>query len=241
MKTIASALWLLSAGADAASPVSGIRDATGDHGSVRMSITVGIEGRITKCHVEWPSGVKALDDTSCDYISRRGQFLPARNRNGNPISRSISFTIHYLSPGMRQSDADLPMNFTDNEAAVVHAPTSSIFSPPDLMGQGRSRPPQRIKVSGYPKFSPDILAQGYQGRTVAIVGVNESGRPFSCDVARTSGTPELDIEACRWIQKSVKYQPGTDFNGNPVSSYVVEPVNWFPDCLGIDCREGIDP
>jgi len=62
----------------------------GAEGSVRASLTIGPDGRVTGCTVTQSSGNGALDSTTCSILKRRAKFTPARDSNGNATSDTIS-------------------------------------------------------------------------------------------------------------------------------------------------------
>ena len=62
----------------------------GAEGTVRASITVGPDGRVTGCSVTQSSGNNALDNATCNIIRRRAKFTPARDSNGQAVSDTIS-------------------------------------------------------------------------------------------------------------------------------------------------------
>ena len=64
--------------------------ASGAEGTVRATLSIGPDGRVTGCNVTQSSGNGALDSATCNILRRRAKFIPARDSNGNPTSDSVS-------------------------------------------------------------------------------------------------------------------------------------------------------
>lgn len=69
-----------------------------EQGVVRMSITVGPDGRVQACTVTGSSGSSTLDDAACRGMQRYARYNPALNAAGNPISDTLSQSIRYVLP-----------------------------------------------------------------------------------------------------------------------------------------------
>jgi TonB family protein len=69
-------------------PWSSIRDK--EQGTSGVRFWVSKEGKIRDCQVVEPSGSMTLDKQTCEIISRRGRFQPARTSSGEPVE-SIGF------------------------------------------------------------------------------------------------------------------------------------------------------
>lgn len=62
----------------------------GAEGTVRASLTIGTDGRVTGCNVIQSSGNGSLDSATCNILRRRAKFVPARDSNGNATSDTIT-------------------------------------------------------------------------------------------------------------------------------------------------------
>jgi protein TonB len=62
---------------------------SGAEGTVRASLTIGPDGRVTACNVTQSSGNGSLDSATCNILRRRAKFTPARDSNGNATSDTI--------------------------------------------------------------------------------------------------------------------------------------------------------
>jgi len=63
---------------------------SGAEGTVRASLTIGPDGRVTGCNITQSSGNGSLDSATCNILRRRAKFVPARDSNGNPTSDTIA-------------------------------------------------------------------------------------------------------------------------------------------------------
>jgi len=63
---------------------------SGAEGTVRASLTIGPDGRVTGCNVIQSSGNGSLDSATCNILRRRAKFVPARDSNGNATSDTIT-------------------------------------------------------------------------------------------------------------------------------------------------------
>ena len=64
---------------------------------VRVSLTVGPEGRVTNCLVTASSGAGQLDGATCRLLRSRTRFEPARDAAGIPISGEVQATIDWAA------------------------------------------------------------------------------------------------------------------------------------------------
>jgi protein TonB len=69
-------------------PASALRSE--EQGSVRVTLQIGTNGRVTGCSVAKSSGSSALDNTTCRLLTSRGRFTPARDSNGNPTTDTVT-------------------------------------------------------------------------------------------------------------------------------------------------------
>lgn len=67
-------------------------------GSVGISVTIGVDGRVRSCLVTQSSGNKQLDDTTCRLYTQRARFTPARDADGNPTIAQRSDRYRWQIP-----------------------------------------------------------------------------------------------------------------------------------------------
>ncbi|WP_052023616.1 energy transducer TonB [Caenibius tardaugens] len=70
----------------------------GETGTVRFLLHVDASGGVSNCAVTRSSGVAALDAVTCDVVSRRARFHPARDRLGRPVSGTYANAIRWQIP-----------------------------------------------------------------------------------------------------------------------------------------------
>jgi len=68
--------------------------------------------------------------------------------------------------------------------------------------------------------------EGIQGRVAVSLTIGPNGRVSACRVSGTSGNGELDAVTCRLAQRSVRYDPAKDTDGNPIESTAALAVRW---------------
>ena len=56
---------------------------------VRAKLWISKEGRVYRCKILKSSGVKSLDDATCNILTARARFTPARDMMGNPTEDTI--------------------------------------------------------------------------------------------------------------------------------------------------------
>jgi TonB family protein len=74
-------------------PASALRN--GEEGTVQARLTVGANGRVTRCDVIRSSGSDTLDTTTCSILQRRARFVPARDSVGKAAAST------YVTPPIK--------------------------------------------------------------------------------------------------------------------------------------------
>lgn len=67
-------------------------------GEVRFRLSVGASGRVESCSVTRSSGISALDETTCQLVTRRARFDPAKNGQGRAVPGSYSNAVRWQLP-----------------------------------------------------------------------------------------------------------------------------------------------
>ena len=94
-------------------------------------------------------------------------------------------------------------------------------------GMGRGSPPRWIKGDIRDKDYPRASAEAGFGGTVGVrFAVETNGRATDCVVTRSSGHQDIDETTCRLIEQRFRYKPGTDADGRPVRTWLVERHTW---------------
>lgn len=212
-----------------------------EHGSVRMDLSVTAEGKVVGCRVEWASGVASLDEAACRIAAPDAPFNPDHDEIGKPAVKHIAFTIHFVTPGMQESSADLPISGLgrDEVVMVYDRCRGDLLGAPQANGLKvvrRCLKPQRLQSSASPTYPSKALKENIQGSTAVIVDINEKGVPIGCDIARTSGHSILDEATCKFVMNKLRYMPGTDFHGNPAGGQDFFFMTWIvPPCVDAWC------
>jgi protein TonB len=83
----------------------------------------------------------------------------------------------------------------------------------------------KLRGRDYPR---EVLDQWPRGAPVFIrIRVEVAGRPFNCEVMRSSGNAAVDQWTCSLATAKLRFRPATDSNGRPVidwSGYAQEPL-----------------
>src|SRR5947209_4902477 len=68
---------------------------SGQQGYVTVSFAIGVDGRMTDCHVSRSSGYSLLDAIPCKVLPKRARSAPAKDANGNPIATRGSTSMAF--------------------------------------------------------------------------------------------------------------------------------------------------
>lgn len=69
-----------------------------EQGTVSYRVTVGADGRVTRCEVAVSSGSASLDAATCSIIQRRARFRVARDQHGKPTEDQFNGRIRWVLP-----------------------------------------------------------------------------------------------------------------------------------------------
>ena len=72
--------------------------APGEEGMVGFRLTIGRDGRVSRCRVTSTSGSAALDRATCALLRRRARYRPARDAGGRPTRGTNSGRVSWLLP-----------------------------------------------------------------------------------------------------------------------------------------------
>ncbi|MBH1944659.1 TonB family protein [Erythrobacter sp. YJ-T3-07] len=67
-------------------------------GTVGFRLNVGASGRVEGCSVTQSSGVAALDEATCQLVTRRARFDPAKNGQGRAVAGSYNGAVRWQLP-----------------------------------------------------------------------------------------------------------------------------------------------
>jgi TonB family protein len=69
-----------------------------EQGMVVIGFTIGVNGRMTDCHVVQSSKHKDLDAVPCRVLTRRARFKPATDAQGQPRSTVGTTAMSFWTP-----------------------------------------------------------------------------------------------------------------------------------------------
>ena len=64
-----------------------------EQGTVRVTYTVGADGRVSNCAVVQSSGSRSLDSTTCRIFQQRFRYRPARDASGNAVPTTMRQSV----------------------------------------------------------------------------------------------------------------------------------------------------
>lgn len=76
------------------------------------------------------------------------------------------------------------------------------------------------------RHSAEALQRREEGRVVAKLWIDTSGKVVSCTVTQSSGSAALDQKTCSIALEKVSFEPATDRRGRPVVAAYILPVRW---------------
>ncbi|MEN2785062.1 energy transducer TonB [Sphingomonas qilianensis] len=92
---------------------------------------------------------------------------------------------------------------------------------------GRETPPRqingRLKDSDWPH---NLADEGIGGRVSVRYVVTVDGRATDCEIARSSGSRQLDLLTCRLIEERFRFKPSLDAAGRAVESMIIQNHDW---------------
>jgi len=110
---------------------------------------------------------------------------------------------------------------------IVPAPPSAPPAPPPKaqvkQGVPKGNPGNWVTNNDYPTRA---LRENRSGTTGFRLTFGPDGRPTSCDITASSGSPDLDSTACSLLMRRAKFQPGQDSEGNPTGGSWSSRFRW---------------
>ena len=106
------------------------------------------------------------------------------------------------------------------------APPAPPAPPPPVVSKAaaaRGDPAAWFSTDDYP---PGALRDGREGTVNIAYVIGESGKVDSCNVTKSSGSPDLDDTSCRLMLRRGKFSPALDQAGKPMKSAGQRTVRW---------------
>ncbi|MBB4838843.1 protein TonB [Sphingomonas kyeonggiensis] len=157
------------------------------------------------------------------------------NRNSILISAIAGLACALIAPAVASAQTAPPRTTGDanRPGGFVTAPTARPAVP---MPAARKRAKRPLKEPISPRLlglaiGPDdypvsLIRAGAQGRVIAVVQISASGQATGCEIAQSTGYPDLDAHSCAIILQRAQFEPARDEYGDPVASSVRAPINW---------------
>lgn len=70
----------------------------GEQGRTVATLHIGRDGRLRSCTIAVSSGSAALDAATCRVATSHAEFLPAKNRSGDPIDSAWPLPVRWVLP-----------------------------------------------------------------------------------------------------------------------------------------------
>lgn len=67
-------------------------------GAARFTLSIDANGRVSGCTITRSTGHAALDEATCELVTKRARFEPARDGNGKPVAGRYSNTVRWDIP-----------------------------------------------------------------------------------------------------------------------------------------------
>lgn len=67
-------------------------------GTARFTLAIDAAGKVTGCTITRSTGHGELDAATCNLVSKRARFDPARDGNGKPVAGNYSSAINWVIP-----------------------------------------------------------------------------------------------------------------------------------------------
>lgn len=77
-------------------PAAALRE--GMEGTTAVQMSISAEGDVTGCTVTATSGHPILDDLTCNLLSLRAKYAPAKDRNGRAMASQDDRRVHWRMP-----------------------------------------------------------------------------------------------------------------------------------------------
>jgi len=125
-----------------------------------------------------------------------------------------------------------PVTTVQSAPPVVITPTAPPAPPPPpappapklaQKAQARGNRGAWVTNDDYPSAA---VRDEREGVSAVAWDVTTDGRVANCRVTSSSGSPDLDDAACKFIMRRARYKPAQDDAGNPIASTDSQRVRW---------------
>lgn len=203
-----------------------------EEGTVRVSVEVNPAGTVTSCRVSQSSGSANLDLGTCDLITERGKFAPARDKTGRAVAAthvtSVTWKLEQTEPwkvqeGRSRIIYSVGANQIVSNCRVENQPVQPYFDPrtcsalrPIAQMMVMTSPGQFdwqdwevvLETATFMGAGDAPMAVGKDkgnmlfDREIARITINPAGRISRCQIIEQGKNPFADREA--WCAKSME-------------------------------------
>ena len=120
----------------------------------------------------------------------------------------------------------LPQQMAPPPAPPPPPPPPPMEPPKPTMSQAaraKGNPGTWVTTEDYPSSA---LREEREGVSAIAWDVTADGKVANCRVTQSSGYPDLDDAACKFVTRRGRYNPALDQNGNPIQSSDKRRVRW---------------
>lgn len=178
-----------------------------EQGVVAFSLTISLEGRVSRCTITGSSGSASLDETTCRILTERARYAPARDAAGHPTEGADHGRIAWRLPEDGEEEAQPP---AEPGAPPVRArplqPLDSYFT-----------------VNDYPLAAEQFYAEGYVEFSYDV-GID--GRVHGCRVTRSPFITLFGEVTCDIMRRRARFEPAHDAAGHPVPDTLHGRIFW---------------
>jgi TonB family protein len=173
-------------------------------GKVRFSLAVGKDGRPEACSILASSGVRMLDEATCDQMLRRARFTPATDAQGNPAEGSYANTVVWRYPEKAKND-------------IIGMAPNPIIAPASWVTQA--------------DYGGANVPAGSLMRLYYALSVTPTGKVSRCSHMKNKGLPAVpDAKAmrkiCILLKSRARLNAARDNADKPVAAQFYTYVDW---------------
>jgi TonB family protein len=180
---------------DADYPDAAIR--AGAQGRVAFALDVAVDGHVTACAIVASSGSPILDQTTCQIMIYRAQFVPAHDAKGRPTTDRVHAAVRWVLPKPEETTG--------------------------LASRAKANLAELVNDADYPDEAIRAGAQGMVGFSLDIAA---DGHVTACAIETSSGSPILDGTTCQIMTARAQFVPARDLKGRPTTDRVHARVRW---------------
>jgi TonB family protein len=206
----------------------------GEVGTVGVRLTIGTNGRTSRCVITASSHSPSLDAATCRILTERAGFAPARDRRGKPTidhySQRITWQIPESSPSSSSSPPPSPP-MTSAERAIGEKVIQRALAAMSALNARGGTAVTRAKGSLVGLFNAedypsDALRRGDEGTVAVQMLIGADGRVSRCVVTTSSHSPSLDAATCRILTERAGFTPARNRHGKPTTDQYFQRITW---------------